>query len=345
MNKWDCSCGAKNIKTKFCPECGAKKPDKVEIAKANSKKKWIIPVIAGVLVLVIAVVSVILFTSGKPNNQEEKAQLLSFAQATSLEEMEKLSGKTVSIIGYMSTLSPVSGKFMYLMNLPYQSCPFCIPNTTTLSNTLAIYAEEGKTFEFTDRAVQVIGTLEFGSWTDEFGYQYDYRIKDATFEILNTENMSEELKMWQTIAASNVVMDIYSMYEYTSFVCFWAEYTANFGNGYDYIYPDDVNSFITGNGSYAYANNDKFFDDIIKTLKEIDEVQMADLIQNVESCRALCKKALAELENKNYTMVPEYSKYFGDGRNQYRLNIFEELNTEFNTNYEVFANWIAKWEV
>ena len=24
---WDCACGAKNIQSKFCPECGSKKPE------------------------------------------------------------------------------------------------------------------------------------------------------------------------------------------------------------------------------------------------------------------------------------------------------------------------------
>ena len=57
---------------------------------------------------------------------------LSFSQANSVEAMQKLDGQEVNIIGYMSTLSPITGNFMYLMNLPYQSCPFCVPNTTQL---------------------------------------------------------------------------------------------------------------------------------------------------------------------------------------------------------------------
>ena len=39
---------------------------------------------------------------------------LSFSQANSIEEMQKLDGQTVNIIGYMSTLSPITGNFMYL---------------------------------------------------------------------------------------------------------------------------------------------------------------------------------------------------------------------------------------
>ena len=99
--------------------------------------------------------SLFLTSCEKESATEESTKMLSFSQAQSISEIEKLDGEKVTIIGYMSTLSPVSGKFMYLMNLPYQSCPFCVPNTTQLSNTMAVYAEDGKEFEFTDRAIQV----------------------------------------------------------------------------------------------------------------------------------------------------------------------------------------------
>ena len=93
--------------------------------------------------LILAIIFAILpLASCEKGTSTDGAQLLSFSQAQSVEEMEKLDGKTVSIIGYMSTLSPISGAFMYLMNLPYQSCPFCVPNTTQLANTMAVYAKD-----------------------------------------------------------------------------------------------------------------------------------------------------------------------------------------------------------
>ena len=90
---------------------------------------------------------------------EEGATALKFTDAVSLETLTALDGKTVSIVGYMATLSPLSGKFLYLMNMPYQSCPFCVPNTTQLANTMAVYAPEGQTFGYTDQAIRVTGTL------------------------------------------------------------------------------------------------------------------------------------------------------------------------------------------
>ena len=63
--------------------------------------------------LILALIfSVMPLASCEKGGSEGGGQLLSFSQAQSVEEMQKLDGKTVSIIGYMSTLSPISGSFM-----------------------------------------------------------------------------------------------------------------------------------------------------------------------------------------------------------------------------------------
>lgn len=273
-------------------------------------------------------------------------QMLSFSQAQSLSEMKKLDGKQVSIIGYMSTLSPISGKFMYLMNLPYQSCPFCIPNTTQLSNTMAVYAKDSKTFEFTDRAIQVTGILEFGDYTDEYGYEYSYRIKDATYSILDTSNMSEKLQLWQQLASTEVIAEIYTMYEYVNFLCYWPTYTAEFSQGKDYLYPSDALNFVEKDGAqFHYGYKEGYFEGIIATVKSVDETAFTDLIQNVENAKALADKALAELQSGNCTQVDEYSGVFNDGRKQYKINISSELETEMSNVYGEFSNWLSGWEL
>ena len=96
------------------------------------------------LILISCFVVFVFASCGNDNGGDEIIDnTLSFSQANSVEAMQKLDGKQVNIIGYMSTLSPINGSFMYLMNLPYQSCPFCVPNTTQLSNTMAVYAKTG----------------------------------------------------------------------------------------------------------------------------------------------------------------------------------------------------------
>lgn len=283
-------------------------------------------------------------------NKEEPegagAQLLSFSQAQSVEEMQKLDGKTVSIIGYMSTLSPISGEFMYLMNLPYQSCPFCVPNTTQLANTMAVYAKSKEGFEFTDRAIQVTGILEFGDYTDEFGYEYSYRIKDAEYSILNTDELDPKIKLWQQLASTDVISEIYQMYEYVNFLCFWPTYTAQFEGGSDYLYPSDIDLFCKNDGAqFNYGYKEGYFDDLVAKVESVSKTDFTALVENIRKAEALAAKALAEIDAGNYSTVTEYSGNFGDGRSQYVMNINDELDALMKATYLEFAEWLATWEL
>lgn len=271
---------------------------------------------------------------------------LSFSQANSVEAMQKLDGQEVNIIGYMSTLSPITGNFMYLMNLPYQSCPFCVPNTTQLSNTMAVYAKDGVSFEFTDRAIKVVGTLEFGDYTDEYGYEYAYRIKDATYTEVDTSEMGEKLQLWQQLAATDVISDVYNMYEYVNFLCFWPTYTAEFEDGKDYLYPTDALHFIETEGAqYNYGYADGYFENMIATIKEVNATEFNDLIENITKAQTLAKKALKALQNSEYTTTTEYADVFGDGRSQYIMNDNATYEAEMEAVYTEFAEWLAEWEL
>ena len=271
---------------------------------------------------------------------------LSFAKANSIEEMKKLDGQTVSIVGYMSTLSPISGKFMYLLNLPYQSCPFCEPNSTTLSNTIAVYAKDGKKFEFTDRLIRVEGTLEFGDYTDEYGYNYRYRIKDATYREVDTSEMGEHLKLWQQLASTDVISDVYAMYDYVNFLCFWGTYSVQFSDGKDYIYAADVKYFLEEEGAqFNYGFKDGYFDDLIRRIEEVDKTAFRDLTNNIKKAKTLAEEARDAFVNGEYETVTEYSNTFGDGRTQYRMKDHEKYDKKLSEIYKEFANWLSEWEV
>lgn len=274
----------------------------------------------------------------------QSGRMLSFAESQSVAEMEKLDGQTVSMIGYMSTLSPISGKFMYLMNLPYQSCPFCIPNTTQLSNTIAVYAKDE--FEFTDSAIKVTGVLDFGDYTDEFGYEYGYRIKDATYEVLNTADMSDELRLWQSLAADGAISEVFNMFEYLNFVCNWATYTANFGEGKDYLYPTDAIKFIETDGSqfnYGYKNG--YFDNLIGRIKAVDPTAFSELISVIERAKTLADSAYSDLKGGKYSETTEYSNLFKDGRKQYIMNSATEFSSGMDSLYSEFSAWLSGWEL
>ena len=69
---------------------------------------------------------------------------LSFKSALEYSYLKTLNGKQVTINGYLATSSPADGSFIFLMNMPFQSCPFCKPNTSQLSNTMEVYPKRGQ---------------------------------------------------------------------------------------------------------------------------------------------------------------------------------------------------------
>ena len=299
---------------------------------------------AAALLALLLVLTATLTSCGDKNTEVTE---LSFAKANSIEEMQNLDGKKVAIIGYMSTLSPINGQFMYLMNLPYQSCPFCVPNTTQLSNTLAVYAKDGKAFEFTDLLIRVEGELEFGDFTDEYGYQYSYRIKDAAYKKVDTSELGEKYMLWQQLAQTGVVADVYAMHEYIYFLCFWSQYTAEFPDiGRDYLYPENALDFIKIDGmQYNYGYVDGYFDDMVRRIEEVDAEAFATLVKNIRNSEELAKEALSQLENGEYMALVEYSGVFGDGRTQYKMNNNDEFVERTQAIFSEFADWIAEWEV
>ena len=146
--------------------------------------------------------------SNTPDYTEEEITKISFKSATSFEDLKAMDGKAVTINGYMATSSPVDGGYIFLMNLPFQSCPFCVPNTAQLSNTMAVYAPSGDRFTYTTQAIKVVGRLEVAEsidkpFEDEFGYQFGFKIVDATYTILKSEEMSADAARWQKIANSD----------------------------------------------------------------------------------------------------------------------------------------------
>lgn len=121
---------------------------------------------------------------------------LKFKDMIDVTEIEKLDGKKVKMIGFFAQSSPLDGSMVYLMNMPYQNCVYCLPNTTQLMNTMAVFPKQGKEIKFTDLAVEVTGTIKFEDYTDEMGYSYNYRIVDAEFKLADVDSMSEEIKIY-----------------------------------------------------------------------------------------------------------------------------------------------------
>ena len=312
------------------------------------------------LFAIFIIATAMVFPSACAQKPKEKgnATKLSFKSAAEYDYLKTLDGKSVTINGYMATSSPVDGSFIFLMNLPYQSCPFCVPNTSQLSNTMEVYPKKGKKFDYTTQAIKIIGTLDVADqedepFTDKYGYEFNYKIVNATYTILKSEEMSADLALWQKIAESDIISEIYRMYDFVNFTCFWNEYFVNNYTDADgtvhpgyYLYASDAEYYLFEEGAqWNFGTKENYFTDIIDKIKKIDETAFQDLVENVQQAEALAKKAMSELKNGNYTFEKKYVEEFGREDFVYTLNIGTELSMEMDLLYKGFSNWLGSWEM
>ena len=256
---------------------------------------------------------------------------LTFADSIDLGRIEELAGKTVEIVGYMATVSPVSGKYIYLMNLPYQSCPYCVPNTQQLSNTIAVYAKEGSKFKFYDGPINVTGRLETGDFSDEYGYTYGYRIADAVYKAVDSSEASEKLALWERVSNAEIASDVYSMFDYIDFECNWPNYTGRDKDGNKfYLYPADADYY---EGVQFSAQSDSgFFSGLIRRAEAIGDSRMDELISIVGAGEDLARRAIAEREAKHYT--------YDAAEDRYALTNGSALLAEAQALYRRYAAWL-----
>ena len=297
-----------------------------------------------ILCAVLALLLAVFLSACQKEDAGEGVSVLRFSDAVSLDKIKSLDNKQVSIIGYMATMSPISGKFMYLMNMPYQSCPFCLPNTTQLSNTMAVYAPEGKTFGYTDQAIRVTGIMKMEDVQDEFGYTYNYRIVNAAYETVDLSALSGEYALWTQIASDGLVKEIDDMFGYVHFLSQWPEYESSYvdenGNTVTFmLYPGDAEMYLKDEGAYGYADkhNERYFPGLIARIRAISETGLEDLVSIVEDAKNQADKAAEALKNGVYT--------YDEAADRFHLNDNQALYDGFYEVYYRFSSWLARWEV
>ena len=270
--------------------------------------------------------------------------MMSFSDAVSFDAIQKLNGQKVTIIGYMATLSPISGKYMYLMNMPYQSCPFCVPNTTQLSNTMAVYAPKGKTFEFTNQAIQVTGEMRVEDYTDEFGYEYNYRIVNASYTEIDLSTVSEEYSLWQSIASDGIVAEVNSMFDYVYFLCHWPEYTSSYvdeaGKEVTFnLYSADAIRFLENETAMGFNQKraEGYFHGLIDRCRAISKTELEDLVKIIQDAQVVEQAALADLYGGAFT--------YDETTDLFTLNNAEWLDAQWYEVYSAFSHWLSKWSM
>ena len=296
--------------------------------------------------LIALLVCIALLATGCGGKEASSAEVtkLSFADSASLDTLKALDGKPVTITGYMATLSPLSGEYIYLMNMPYQSCPFCVPNTNQLSNTMAVYAASGSKFEFTDRPVQISGTMRVQDKVDDYGYSYNYYIDNASYTAVDLSSVSQEYALYQSLAEDGVIADVNAMFDYLMFVCQWTEYTSSYtdesGQQITFnLYPGDVTSILESDGLNGYATqaSPDYFPGLISRVNAVSSTGLTELTDVLSAAQAVEQYARGELESGNYT--------YDEAADKYTLTNSEELYNRFYEVYAAFSTWLTQYEL
>ena len=295
-------------------------------------------------IIVILLLALTLSLAACGGGGSVEAQKLSFAESASIETIQKLDGKPVALTGYMATLSPLSGDYIYLMNLPYQSCPFCVPNTQQLANTMAVYAQKGKTFDYTDRPVRVTGKMELGDFTDEYGNTYNYRIVDAQCEVVDLSQVSAEYATYQSLAEDGVIADVNAMFDYLMFVCQWTEYQGGYtdenGERITYfLYPGDVTNILADEGDYGYAKQsaEDYFPGLIRRVEAVARDGAGNLTDIIRDAQALEKEARQAIADERYSYDAEADKFTLDDN--------DALYEKFYEVYGQFSTWLTQYQL
>ena len=98
------------------------------------------------------------------------------------DRIRALSGRLVSIVGYMAPPLKAESDFFVLTREPLAICPFCQSDADWPVDIVVIYLAEASPLVTAGARVAVTGRLEVGSWTDpDTGFVSQLRIRDARY--------------------------------------------------------------------------------------------------------------------------------------------------------------------
>lgn len=269
----------------------------------KNKKKLILVLTILFVIIVLAVCIIVIQDNEDLNVNNKKQSLLNkgrimsdgsyqirFSDLVALEDLKEYDNKTVTAIGYLSPITSYDGSFGYLMNLPYQTCPYCLPSDTKITNTISIFAKSGKTIGFTEAAVMVRGTLKLEPYTDSYGYSYNYRLVDVTIEEADTSQLGEKITLYNKLADKQILTKIIDILYAVDYNVYYDEYIAN-GAPYDREIVDGTK-----------------LETIINELKEFNTEEVSILIDLSEQLKIISEDVNKLIEQKEYEKITEYKE-------------------------------------
>lgn len=231
-----------------------------------------------------------------------------FKDLVELKDLEQYNNMTVSAVGYLSPILAYDNSFGYLMNLPYQTCPYCIPDDGRITNTIAIFAKDGKKIDYTESAIVVTGTLKLENYTDDYGYEYAYRLTDVSIEEADTSAVGDKITAYNQIADKKVLSNIM-----------------------DALYALDNNVFCK---EYMQAGYN------IK----VEKVDTNNLKQTIEDLKNINNQDLDILRKvaENLVLIADSTNALIEKEDLNSLEKYEEKILEC---FDAINNWMAKYEL
>lgn len=223
---------------------------------------------------------------GIDSNISDEITEIKFKDMIDVKELEKLDGKKIKMVGFLAQSSPLDGSMAYLMNMPYQSCVYCLPNTNQLLNTMAIYPKSGKQIKFTDLPVEIVGTIKFENITDQMGYSYNYRIVDAEITLADIEDMSEDVQIYTDLVdrgfpdkISNIILII-----------------------------NNINTIKAEGGDIESVEviPEELVDELYSLFDGLDKSKYQDVLSIVDNLKTLVDTINNALISKNYDILDTY---------------------------------------
>ncbi|MDK8183023.1 hypothetical protein [Paenibacillus sp. UMB4589-SE434] len=103
-------------------------------------------------------------------------------QNTPSEKFWELSGKQVTIKGYMGEVLSFDKNWFLLIPAPGAECPFDNGDETYWNKIMMVFVPNDTKLRYTSGPLELTGTLDVGIKIDESGYKTMFRLYDTTFE-------------------------------------------------------------------------------------------------------------------------------------------------------------------
>lgn len=249
---------------------------------------------------------------------------------------KNLDGQEVELTGYMAVQSPLDESFIYLVNQPYVSCPFCAIGDVTKLEIIPVYMADNSTIKYTENGVTIKGKLEVGEKLDALEYTTQCRIyADKVEEIQETDVDAELQTYYANLSESGMIMDIQALQMNIEYAT-KDEYLAEFGTTKVECY-DGIAEYYSVD-MVAYVNYIKECPDIVMAcMPEREDLQAL----NTELYN-LYEKQIKVLEDFAIIILANQDGTKTDAEKEALYDSLIDLNDDNLKLYEEFNAWNNK---